>query len=92
MERLRGSASVDWFGVHSPAEVRAVADFLREGHAECLVMVSHFWTPPGFAIELVKRLDIPVCIYAERMLSSIICIGAGSSKSSQTGTRSRTSV
>ena len=77
MERLRGSASIDWFGVHSPAEVRAVADFLREGHAECLVIVSHFWTPPGFAIELVKRLDVPVCIYAERMLSSIICIGAG---------------
>jgi L-fucose isomerase-like protein len=77
MERLRGPASVDWFGVHSPAEVRAVADHLREGHAECLVIASHFWTPPGFAIELVKRLDIPVCIYAEAMLSSVICIGAG---------------
>jgi L-fucose isomerase-like protein len=77
MERLRGPSSVDWFGVHSPAEVRAVADHLQEGHAECLVIISHFWTPPGFAIELVKRLDLPVCIYAERMLSSIICIGAG---------------
>jgi L-fucose isomerase-like protein len=77
MERLRGPSSVDWFGVHNPAEVRAVADYLREGHAECMVIASHFWTPPGFAIELVKRLDLPVCIYAERMLSSIICIGAG---------------
>lgn len=77
MERLRGSASVDWFGVHSPAEVRAVADCLRQGHAECLLIVSHFWTPPGYAIELVKRLDLPTCLYAERMLSSIICIGAG---------------
>jgi hypothetical protein len=77
MERLRGPSSLDWFGVHSPGEVRAVADALREGHAECLVIASHFWTPPGFAIELVKRLDVPVCIYAERMLSSIITIGAG---------------
>jgi L-fucose isomerase-like protein len=77
MERLRGSSLVDWFGVHRPAEVRAVADYLREGRAECLVLISHFWTPPGFVIELVKRLDLPVCIYAESMLSSIICIGAG---------------
>ena len=77
MERLRGPSSVDWFGVHSPAEVRSVADHLQSEHAECLLLVSHFWTPPGFAIELVKRLDIPVCIYADSMLSSIICIGAG---------------
>ena len=77
MERLRGSAALDWFGVRRPAEVGAVADFLQQGHAECLVIVSHFWTPPGLAIELVKRLNLAVCLYAESMLSSIICIGAG---------------
>lgn len=77
MEHLRAPSSVDWFGVHSAAEVRAVADHLRERRAECLVIVSHFWTPPGFAIELVKRLDLPVCVYTENMLSSVICIGAG---------------
>jgi L-fucose isomerase-like protein len=77
MESLRGSSSVEWFGVHSASEVREVADHLKQGHAECLIIVSHLWTPPGLAIELVKRMDLPVCLYAERMLSSIICMGAG---------------
>ena len=77
MLKLRGPKHADWFGIHLHSEVRFCSDFILKEKVDCLIVESHFWTPPMFVIELIRNTNVPVLIYAERYISSLTAVGAG---------------
>ena len=47
-----------WFGVRRYDEALACARSLQAGRAECMVLCSHFWTPPMLVIDVVRELAV----------------------------------
>jgi len=62
MAYLRASESA-WFGVRRYDEASACARFLVSNSAECMVLSSHFWTPPMLVIDVVREASLPVMVY-----------------------------
>lgn len=52
-----------WFGVRRYAEAARAASLLQAGAADCVVLCSHFWTPPMVVIDLVREANLPVMLY-----------------------------
>jgi L-fucose isomerase-like protein len=53
----------DWFGVRRYNEVAECARILQVGAAECMILCSHFWTPPMLVIDVVREANLPVMLY-----------------------------
>ena len=53
----------DWFGVRRYAEAAYCAQVLQSEGAECMVLCSHFWTPPMVVIDLVREANLPTMLY-----------------------------
>lgn len=53
----------DWFGVRRYSEAAACARYLQAHGAECMVLCSHFWTPPMVVIDVVREANLPVMLY-----------------------------
>ncbi|MEZ4769247.1 MAG: hypothetical protein R2844_12575 [Caldilineales bacterium] len=52
-----------WFGVRRYGEAATCAQFLQAEGAECMVLCSHFWTPPMVVIDLVREANLPTMLY-----------------------------
>jgi len=53
----------DWFGVRRYDEAAYCARYLQGEGAECLILSSHFWTPPMLVIDVVREANLPVTLY-----------------------------
>ncbi|MCO6452253.1 MAG: hypothetical protein J5I90_15835 [Caldilineales bacterium] len=62
MRSLRAPDS-DWFGVRRYDEAAACAKQLKAEGAECMVLCSHFWTPPMVVIDTVREANLPTMVY-----------------------------
>ncbi len=54
-----------WFGVRRYHEAAACARYLLAHGAECMVLCSHFWTPPMVVIDVVREANLPVMLYTD---------------------------
>ncbi len=54
-----------WFGVRRYHEAAACARFLLAHGAECMVLCSHFWTPPMVVIDVVREANLPIMLYTD---------------------------
>ncbi|MCB0235524.1 MAG: hypothetical protein KDG58_15185, partial [Anaerolineae bacterium] len=52
-----------WFGVRRYGDAAYCARYLQAEGAECMVLCSHFWTPPMVVIDLVREADLPTMLY-----------------------------
>ena len=52
-----------WFGVRRYADAAYCARALAAGGAECMVLCSHFWTPPMVVVDVVREANLPVLLY-----------------------------
>ena len=53
----------DWFGVRRYHEAVECARALQAGGAECMILCSHFWTPPMLVIDVVREANLPTMLY-----------------------------
>ncbi len=53
----------DWFGVRRYDEAAACAAYLQAQGAECMILCSHFWTPPMTVIDVVREANLPTMLY-----------------------------
>lgn len=53
----------EWFGVRRYGEAAACARFLQAAGAECMILCSHFWTPPMVVIDVVREANLPTMLY-----------------------------
>ncbi|MEA3335873.1 MAG: hypothetical protein U9R25_08165 [Chloroflexota bacterium] len=53
----------DWFGVRRYEEAAHCARYLQAKGAECMILCSHFWTPPMVVIDLVREANLPTMLY-----------------------------
>ena len=52
-----------WFGVRRYDEVVSCARVLQAEGAECMILCSHFWTPPMVVIDAVREANLPTMLY-----------------------------
>jgi len=52
-----------WFGVRRYDEVAACVRTLQADGAECMILCSHFWTPPMLVIDMVREANLPTMLY-----------------------------
>ena len=62
MTALRPDAD-GWFGVRRYSEAATCARQLQAEGAECMVLCSHFWTPPMLVIDVVREANLPTMLY-----------------------------
>ena len=62
MVELRQGAT-DWFGVRRYDDAAFCARYLQAHQAECMVLCSHFWTPPMLVIDVVREANLPTMLY-----------------------------
>jgi L-fucose isomerase-like protein len=77
MTSLREGTS-DWFGVRRYGEAAYCAQYLGANGADCVVLCSHFWTPPMVVIDVVREANLPVMLYTvdEPTLPGTVSISA----------------
>lgn len=53
----------DWFGVRRYEEAAYCARYLQAAGAGCMILCSHFWTPPMVVIDVVREANLPTMLY-----------------------------
>jgi L-fucose isomerase-like protein len=53
----------DWFGVRRYNDAAYCARYLQSHGAECMILCSHFWTPPMLVIDVVREANLPTMLY-----------------------------
>ena len=62
MASLRRNTT-DWFGVRRYDEAAYCARHMVSEGAECMILCSHFWTPPMLMIDVVREASVPTLLY-----------------------------
>jgi L-fucose isomerase-like protein len=53
----------DWFGARRYSDAAYCAHYLQSEGADCMILCSHFWTPPMVVIDVVREANLPTMLY-----------------------------